>query len=588
MKRRDFINAGIMLAGVACIGVPAQAAAAFRRVRPGTPGWPSRDQWTSLSQAVGGRLSPVVVPNLADPAIAKLMENPFYVGEQAGLTQSSGWLGAWRSAPSAFVVAAESVADVAAAVRFARAHNLRLVVRGGGHSYVGASTAPDSLMIWTRRMKDIQIHDTFVPAGSDAEPVKAVSLGSGCVWMDAYKAVSVGAGRYVQGGGCTTVGVAGLVQGGGFGSFSKGFGTAASGLLEAEIVTADGEVRIVNPVRDPDLFWAIKGGGGGTFGVITRLTLKTHDLPELFGGAKFTIHAKSDAAFRRLLARFIDHYKTHLFNPHWGEQAYATASNGLEVDMLFQGLSLDEARAAWRPFIDFVKASPADYEGLESLLITPVPARHYWDIDWLSKNLPSDSASRDTRPGAAPGDYWWHGDGDQVGVYWLTLQSAWLPASLLEDENQAQLADAWFAASRRRSAGFHFNKGLAGASPEAIATSRDTATNPQVLAAFALAMIGAGDDPAYPGQPLPPATDAGAHADSAKAAMLALRVVAPNAGAYVNECDFFQPDWREAFWGPHAPRLESIKRRYDPEGLFIVHHGVGSEAWSEDGFEKVA
>ena len=89
----------------------------------------------------------------------------------------------------------------------------------------------------------------------------------------------------MQGGGCTTVGVAGLVQGGGFGSFSKGFGTAASGLLEAEVVTADGRVRIANACTNPDLFWALKGGGGGSFGVVTRLTLRTHELPAFFGAA---------------------------------------------------------------------------------------------------------------------------------------------------------------------------------------------------------------------------------------------------------------------------------------------------------------
>jgi FAD/FMN-containing dehydrogenase len=102
-----------------------------------------------------------------------------------------------------------------------------------------------------------------------------VSVGVGAIWMDVYDAVTTTAGRYVQGGGCTTVGVAGLVQGGGFGSFSKGCGTAAADLLEAEVVTADGAARIANAVRDRDLFWALKGSGGGTFGVVTRLTLCT-------------------------------------------------------------------------------------------------------------------------------------------------------------------------------------------------------------------------------------------------------------------------------------------------------------------------
>ena len=88
------------------------------------------------------------------------------------------------------------------------------------------------------------------------------------------------AGRFVRGGGSTTVAVAGLVQSGGFGDFASSTAPPAGSLLEAEIVTADGRVRIVNACRDPDLFWAIKGGGGGTFGVVTKVVLKTFELPE--------------------------------------------------------------------------------------------------------------------------------------------------------------------------------------------------------------------------------------------------------------------------------------------------------------------
>jgi FAD/FMN-containing dehydrogenase len=69
--------------------------------------------------------------------------------------------------------------------------------------------------------------------------------------------------------------------------------------------------------------------------------------------------------------------------------------------------------------------------------------------------------------------------------------------------------------------------------------------------------------------------------------MTALRAASPDTGAYVNECDYFQPDWQRAFWGPNYARLIEIKHRYDPDGLFVVHHGVGSEAWSEDGFTRM-
>ena len=90
---------------------------------------------------------------------------------------------------------------------------------------------------------------------------------------------------------------------GGFGSHSKAFGTAGSSLLEAEIVTADGSVRIVNARRERELFWALKGGGGGSFGVVTRMTLRTWDLPKTFGTITVSFRAGSDDAYRRLLTR---------------------------------------------------------------------------------------------------------------------------------------------------------------------------------------------------------------------------------------------------------------------------------------------
>jgi FAD/FMN-containing dehydrogenase len=81
-----------------------------------------------------------------------------------------------------------------------------------------------------------------------------------------------------------------------------------------------------------------------------------------------------------------------------------------------------------------------------------------------------------------------------------------------------------------------------------------------------------------------------ARADAARIgkAMAELTKVAPGAGAYVSESDYFQRDWQAAYWGANYPRLLAAKRQYDPEGLFFVHHGVGSEAWSADGFTRVA
>ena len=267
-----------------------------RRVRPSDPAWPSHASWAKLNEAVGGRLIKVNSPLNAcretpDTAgcgdLFTKLQNPYYIGDNVALTQSAGWLDAWESQPSVYAVAAEKTDDVVAAVNFARDNNLRLVVKGGGHSYLGTSNAADSLLVWTRPMYSIVLHDSFVGAGCSAAqaPQPAVTIEAGAMWVDVYEAVTTKVGRYVQGGGCVTVGVAGLVQGGGFGSFSKNYGTAASWLLEAEIVTADGAVRLANACTNPDLFWAVKGGGGGSFGIVTKLTLRTHELPALFGGS---------------------------------------------------------------------------------------------------------------------------------------------------------------------------------------------------------------------------------------------------------------------------------------------------------------
>lgn len=568
-----------------------------RRVRPGDPGWPSAANWEKLKQQVGGRLIPVQSPLAACRTafdsttceeVRNNLKNPYYLGDQPGITQTLGWVDAWTTQPSIYAVAAMSAEDIAVGVNFARENNLRLVVKGGGHSYQGTSCAPDSLLIWTRHMSDITMHDVFLPQGCRGKiaPQPAVTLGAGAIWMHAYQAVTTNGGKYVQGGGCTTVGVAGLVQSGGFGSFSKHYGTAASGLLEAEVVTADGEIRIANACTNPDLFWALKGGGGGSFGAISRVTLGVRELPEYFGAAIFTVKASSDAAYRRLVAQFVSFYRERLFNDHWGEQAHFEPGNSLGIMMISQGLDTPQTQSLWQPFLDFVAASPHDYTLDRSPILVGVPPRTWWDVE----KQPPGVFAHDTRPGAKPSDAWWTGDGFQAGQVLAGYQSQWLPASLLENSAQQRLADALFAGSRHWEIELHFNKGLAGGPADAIAAARETATNPAVCDAFALAIIASGGRRGYPGIPghEPDVATAHREAGAIDRAMTELRKVAPEPGSYVSESNFFQNDWPQSFWGANYPRLQALKKKYDPDGLFFVHHGVGSEEWSDDGFTRVA
>jgi FAD/FMN-containing dehydrogenase len=440
-------------------------------------------------------------------------------------------------------------------------------------------------------MNEIVLHDAFVGAGCGgrAAPARAVSVGAGAIWAHVYDAVTTRAGGYVQGGGCMTVGVAGLIQSGGFGSFSKNYGLAAASLLEAEVVTADGVVRIANACTNPELFWGLKGGGGGSLGVVTRVTLRVHPLAEDFGAVNVTVRATSDAAFRRLIAIATEFYAKRLANPRWGEQLRFRPDNMLRIAMVFQGLTRGQAQAVWQPFFAALDAAPDAFKvEFSPLKIVSTSAREFWAPTLVKRVL--GFIATDDRADAPRGNVFWPGDQGQAGQVLHGYSSTWLPATLLRDDRRQALDDALFAASRHWGVSLHVNKGLAGAPAEAIAAGRDTATNPAVLDAFALAISGAEEQPAYPrvvGHE-PDIALARTHARAVRGAHAELRKVVPDPGSYVSESDFFEANWQRAFWGGNYARLLAVKDRFDPDGLFFVHHGVGSERWSDDGFTRLA
>jgi FAD/FMN-containing dehydrogenase len=518
------------------------------------------------------------------------MKNPFHLQDLPGGTETLGWLGAWTAAPSAYAVAAAAPGDVVAAVNFARTHGLRVAIKGTGHDYLGRSTAPDSLLVWTHAMRDITVEDAFVPHGCPSPPagVPAVTVGAGTRWLEAYQAVTVAHHRYVQGGGCTSVGAAGgFLQGGGFGSWSKKFGIAAAGMLEAEVVTADGVRRVANACQNQDLFWALRGGGGGTFGVVTKVTLMTHPLPAKFAGVSGKVKAKDAAAFPELLEKFLEFYAASLNNESWGEQV-RIRRDALEVSMNAQGMSKADAERVWSPFRAWVDQHGDTMSA--DLHFWELPASEMWDPAVLGKQ--PGVIERDDRPGPPSSLFWWNGDGSQVATYWYAYTSRWIPLARLQGAEAKGFAKVLFDASRQWPIELHFNKGQAGASEEARRRDRDTSMNPAVLDAAALAIIAADrgayaaphEDRAGAARSTTPKPEA-AHVPSegeeeralVNAAIKILRDATPGAGSYVNETDYFEPDWQHAFWGDNYPRLLSIKRKYDPDGLFVCHHCVGSE-----------
>ncbi|GLB39902.1 putative oxygen-dependent FAD-linked oxidoreductase family protein [Lyophyllum shimeji] len=177
-------------------------------------------------------------------------------------------------------VDARSVGDVQATVQFASKHNLRLVIKNTGHDYLGRSTARGALLLWTHHLKNITYQETFTPDGApQGITYKVITLGAGVQWHEAYDAVEA-EGRFILGGlspGGSVGAAGGWVQGGGHSAFAARYALGVDNVLQFAVVTALGEYLTVNSYKNADLFWALRGGGGGTYAVIISTTYVTHD-----------------------------------------------------------------------------------------------------------------------------------------------------------------------------------------------------------------------------------------------------------------------------------------------------------------------
>ncbi len=510
----------------------------------------------------------------ADSAVPNILKNPWALAGQAGGTQSTGMAGAWRAQACGYAVRATQAEDVATAVDVARKHQLRLVVKGMGGDYYGRSSGPsDALLVWTRGLDEITVHDNFRAHGAPASvpDVRAITVSAGNAWLHAYQAATQ-ADLYVQGGGCTTVGACGgFTQGGGFGSYSKRFGSGAAGVLQLEVVTADGKLRTVNAYQEPDLFWALRGGGGGTFGIVIRQTLLAHPIPHLDGSISGFIEARDEAALEDLVDAYLALVYESMLTPDWGEGVFIEpGSRRLQMMVSFVDMESAEAEAVWRPLLSYLGSRPDAFD---------VQVR-FRSVPFVQKWQPAeDAVSWDRRPDAPGGQYWWKGNQIEVGAYWGGYQGRGIPLVRLAGQERRSLARAFVQASRTSFLLFQTNKGLAGISPEAGKRQRTTSMHPAVLDDAGYVTLANWVQYRYPGIAghEPDEVLAKAQRQDVDVAMAAIRAVTPGGTSYVNEGNFFEPDWKKEFWGPNYSRLLAVKQHYDPGNLFRVHHGVGSD-----------
>lgn len=279
------------------LAVPAPTTQQSCRCFPGDPEWPSEAEWDAFNSTLGGKLilnTPIASvchdseygPYMSE-ACRQLQDNWFL--PETHYVTSSSIMAAWftnnscnpfldRSAPctignyNLYAVNATDVADYQATIAFIKKHNIRLTIRNTGHDYDGKSSGAGAVSIWTHNMKDMQILDYKSPHYTG----KAMKMGAGVQVIDMYQAAH-DAGLIMVGGDCPSVGVAGgYSQGAGHGPLASRYGLAADQVLEWEVVTGAGELLTATPTENADLYWALCGGGGGTYGIVSSLTSKAY------------------------------------------------------------------------------------------------------------------------------------------------------------------------------------------------------------------------------------------------------------------------------------------------------------------------
>ncbi|MEE8368018.1 MAG: FAD-binding oxidoreductase [Thermoanaerobaculia bacterium] len=276
----------------------------------------------------------------------------------------------------ALIAQCTTTSDVVAAVNHGREIGLDVAVRGGGHNVAGNASCDDGIVIDLRSMKAVIV---------DAEALTARAEG-GVSWGE-YDQATQAHGLASPGGAISSTGVAGLTLGGGFGWLSRSYGLVCDNLLSAEIVTANGEVLTASADDNPDLFWAIRGGGGN-FGVVTRFEFRLHPVGELYAG--LILYARSAATdLLRAFARMTEEASDALS----GMAAFLYSPEGdpvVGVFAVYHGPANEGERAVARlravgsPLLDDI--GPKPYTLVQQAFDEAFPPgnRNYWKSGFVS------------------------------------------------------------------------------------------------------------------------------------------------------------------------------------------------------------
>ncbi|KFY18141.1 hypothetical protein V492_00121 [Pseudogymnoascus sp. VKM F-4246] len=567
----DAVLAGLTDSGVDVslfgFGTAADAAALDKRsgtgkckIFPGDKAWPSAPVWKLLDILSGGKLI-ATVPSASscyegwgdEDATECDMEDPTSV--MWPLWQGRTCLPPPFLFPNTpctlggypnYALNISSVSQIQLAVNFARNANIRLVIKNTGHDFNGRSAGAGALAVWTHHLKDIRVIEEYKSKGYNG---RAVKIGAGVQAFELYEAGKK-YGFTAVGGEGKTVGIAGgYVAGGGHSPLSSIYGLAADQVLAFEVVLADGRFVTAREGQNEELFWALRGGGGATYGIVTSVTFKAYPVMPAtavqfsFATNNTATGGVSTAAFWAGVRAYFDYF---IPNTEAGTYSYFSIAGVAPGEYIFNmlpffapNMSESQTAALLAPWLSDLSALGID--------ISPVyfPADNFhdaWDAGFPLEVVGGSSAKTGGR---------------------LFPRKNW------EDE---ALLNATFDAIRYpiEEGGMFLGFNIAAPARGGVDNAVNPAWRETVLHAIAVIAL--------------PDPDPKAVAVlSEKLTMDWLgrwRDVSPGAGAYMSEADVTEPDVQQSFYGEEKyPRLYALKKKIDPYGLFYAPTAVGSEDW---------
>lgn len=531
-----------------------------------------------LNHSVSGRLVDASALKFANEINATAaVEDPLYLSSFPGFAYWNGYQDGWYPTDlrSGYAVLAETESDAIAAVQAAAKHDLRLVVKSTGHDFLARSSAPGSLMLNTHKLRSAEWHDKLGICGETVE--QAVSLGAGAQLYDIYLDAQ-SRGRFFLGGKCATVGHAGFALGGGYGFLSNYYGTGATNILQARVILADGRIVTATPCNKyRDLLRALRGGGGGTFGVATEITYRTFPYPQHFGEISLAEDSPATSSKDNSTSLAVDEFLTHLRDvviplgkyQHIGGNIIIGLYGAVKLTMNFVDISEGECNSLFAGVFRNLKVKCTEF----TEMMYPEPG---------SKSSPYGPNGSWYPPVEAP----------RAGSLLSHILNRQIDSGLLEGDGPGMFGD-WaqglvssVEAHNENDFSFliillHF--GFAHSSETALKHVNDTSIHPAIRNSYALAMWERMVDLPY-GEKLP-VEQASAYSRDAEVVTTKFRELFPDdAPAQLNINGYHERNFQEIYWGMETYNfLTETKRKYDPNGLFWCHTCVDSDSWTDDG-----